>query len=463
MPASGLVSGPETGETLDGRYELCARVGSGGMAAVYRARDRLLDRDVAVKLFHPVLDDDDQSRQRRFAETRLLASLNHPSLVTLYDARVDGDDHPYLVMEFIDGPTLRERMADGPIPAREISDTAAALADALAVVHAAGIVHRDLKPSNVLLRPSVLPGGAASATLADFGIAYLLDSTRVTTPGTTIGTAAYLAPEQVRGEAPAPPADIYALGLMLMECLSGRHPFGGGTPQEMLASRVASTPRIPAGLSVGWRSLLVEMTAHDPADRPTAAQVAIRARALRDDDGMAAASAAIADHPTEPYTVDAPAPSGNPASGTAPHAALAPARRRRAQWSAAVVAVALCALLLAIGVVLPAIGVSPGGEAPTATAPRHAGMLVREAGPAADPSAPGTAVVDSGTAPAVVEEVAPSTAREPSADPGQGNGSNGGNGNGNNGNGNNGNGNGNNGNGNGSNGNGNGSNGGGKG
>ncbi|MGW9114297.1 serine/threonine-protein kinase [Microbacterium sp. NPDC055683] len=458
MPASGLVSGPETGETLDGRYELRARVGSGGMAAVYRARDRLLDRDVAVKLFHPVVDDDDQSRQRRFAETRLLASLNHPSLVTLYDARVDGDDHPYLVMEFIDGPTLRERMADGPIPAREISDTAAALADALAVVHAAGIVHRDLKPSNVLLRPSALPGGTASATLADFGIAYLLDSTRVTTPGTTIGTAAYLAPEQVRGEAPAPPADIYALGLMLMECLSGRHPFGGGTPQEMLASRVASTPRIPAGLSGGWRSLLIEMTAHDPAARPTAAQVALRARALRDDDeGMAVASAAIADHPTEPYTVDACAASdsGSTAPVAAPPAALGPARRRRARLSAAVVAVALCALLLAFGVILPAIGVSPGGEAPTATAPRHAGMLVRDTGPAAGPSAPGAAV-GGGTAPAVVEEVAPSTAPEPSADPGHGNGSNGGNtGNGNTGNGNGGNGNGNGNNGNGNNGNGN--------
>ncbi|MDN3310238.1 serine/threonine-protein kinase [Microbacterium oryzae] len=276
---SDLLNGPATGELLDGRYRLVSRVGAGGMATVYHARDELLGRDVAVKLFRP-MPDDPQSRQRRRAETQLLAALNHPSLVTLFDARVDEDDHPYLVMEYVDGPTLRDRMAAGPISRREIAETGAALADALAVVHDAGIVHRDVKPSNVLLRTAQLPGIAPSVTLADFGIAYLLDSSRITTPGTMIGTAAYIAPEQVRGEQPAPPSDIYALGLMLLEMLTGRHPFPAGTPQEVFALRLTGEPEIPADLGPQWRALLTAMTDREPDRRPSATEVADAARAL---------------------------------------------------------------------------------------------------------------------------------------------------------------------------------------
>jgi serine/threonine protein kinase len=382
---SDLLNGPATGELLDGRYRLVSRVGAGGMATVYHARDELLGRDVAVKLFRP-MPDDPQSRQRRRAETQLLAALNHPSLVTLFDARVDEDDHPYLVMEYVDGPTLRDRMAAGPISRREVAETGAALADALAVVHEAGIVHRDVKPSNVLLRTAQLPGIAPSVTLADFGIAYLLDSSRITTPGTMIGTAAYISPEQVRGEQPAPPSDIYALGLMLLEMLTGCHPFPAGTPQEVFALRLTGEPEIPTALGPEWRALLTAMTDREPDRRPSAIEVADAARALAaeetersadvdtasvdttqlgaaargtaDPGAVTAGTPAVADDATRPFPVEqsslaiaaARADSATPLSSFAGADDRAPSRRRALTITVgAVLAAVLVALALAIG------------------------------------------------------------------------------------------------------------------
>ncbi|WP_456286798.1 serine/threonine protein kinase [Microbacterium sp. JZ70] len=360
---SDLLDEPVTGEVLDGRYRLIARVGAGGMATVYRARDELLGRDVAVKLFRP-MPDDPQSRQRRLAETRLLAALNHPSLVTLFDAHVDEDDHPYLVMEYVEGPTLRDRMAAAPLSGREVAETAAALADALAVVHDAGIVHRDVKPSNVLMRAPKLPGITSAATLADFGIAYLLDSSRITTPGTTIGTAAYLSPEQVRGMQPAPASDIYSLGLMLLELLIGRHPFPSGTAQELFASRIAGEPEMPDELDPRWRVLLTAMTDRDPARRPTAREVAAAAREIAADpsEPLTPRSAAVHEQETRPFPVaqataplpSRPAPTAAIPLGTLQPPAVAAAPRRRPRRILAMVAVmtavALIALALALGV-----------------------------------------------------------------------------------------------------------------
>lgn len=268
---------PRTGELLGGRYRLVGQLGQGGMARVYRARDEMLGRDVAVKLFNAgAAEPADQAR--RLSETRLLAALSHPSLVTLFDAHVDGSDHAYLVMELIDGPTLRRRLdEEGAVDRIDVARMAADLAGALAVVHAAGVVHRDIKPSNVLLRPAGPTDPAAfRATLTDFGIAYLVDSTRVTTPGTLIGTAAYLAPEQARGESPVPASDIYTLGLLLLESLTGQRPFGSGTMHETLMARLTKQPEIPGSVGYEWKSLLTAMTAFDPASRPSAADVALR-------------------------------------------------------------------------------------------------------------------------------------------------------------------------------------------
>lgn len=149
---------------------------------------------------------------RNKSKTRVLASLNHHSLVTLFDAHLDSDDAAYLAMEYVDGPTLRSQIAQGAVDPAQVAAMTRDLAEALHVVHQAGVVHRDIKPSNVLLRPSHTQGGDYLATLADFGIVYLIDSTRITTPGALIGTAAYLSPEQVLGEPPAPASDIYSLG-----------------------------------------------------------------------------------------------------------------------------------------------------------------------------------------------------------------------------------------------------------
>ncbi|SDO77369.1 Protein kinase domain-containing protein [Microbacterium sp. ru370.1] len=273
------LSMPHAGDILGGRYVLVERIGAGGMGRVFRARDEVLRRDVAIKIFFTDRSDEAESL-RRMAEARALAALAHPSLVTLYDARLDTDDHVYLVMELIDGPSLQRRIEQGALATSEVAAIMADLAAALAVVHGAGIVHRDIKPSNVLLRPVRGTERGFEAVLADFGVAHLVDATRLTTPGTVIGTAAYLAPEQVRGEPPQPASDVYALGLLAIEALTRLHPFGGGSVQETLLARLARQPDVPSTLGYEWRSLLSAMTAHEPSARPSASEVAERAAAL---------------------------------------------------------------------------------------------------------------------------------------------------------------------------------------
>lgn len=268
-----------TGDILGGRYILRERLGSGGMGRVFRARDEVLARDVAIKIFHTDGGGEPEPL-RRMAEARALAALDHPSLVTLYDARLVGEEHVYLVMELITGPSLQRRIEERAIPAGELAGILNDLAGALAVVHDAGIVHRDVKPSNVLLRPLYGSTRDAEAVLADFGVAHLIDATRLTTPGTVIGTAAYLAPEQVRGEAPQPASDVYALGLLAIEALTRLHPFGAGSLQETLLARLARQPQLPRDLSPAWRALLAAMTAADAGVRPSAASVAESAAEL---------------------------------------------------------------------------------------------------------------------------------------------------------------------------------------
>jgi serine/threonine protein kinase len=267
------------GELLDGRYRLERPIGAGGMATVHLATDEVLGRQVAVKLFRPGTTDATDGA-RTASETRLLASLNHPALVTVFDARVVTGDGSYLVMEHVDGPTLSQRIARSPLPPSEVATMAVDLAEALHTVHAARVVHRDIKPSNVLLRPTSLPHQEYRAKLADFGIAYLIDSTRMTAPGSLMGTVAYLSPELVRGADPATPADVYALGLVLLEALTGRRAYPQTTTHESLMARLNASPVIPGELGYGWKSLLTAMTASDPAQRPTALEVATTVRTI---------------------------------------------------------------------------------------------------------------------------------------------------------------------------------------
>ena len=350
----------------DDRYELGPALGRGGMADVVRAHDRLLDRDVAVKLLRKV---DPADRARFETEARLLALLNHPNIVTVLDAGVDGAS-PWLMLELVEGATLDVLLADGPVDGARLAPIGGQLAAALAHAHSHGVVHRDVKPSNVLV------AAGDRVKLTDFGIARLAGSeASLTLTGQTIGTAAYLAPEQVTGDAIGAPADVYSLGLVLLEALTGRREYEGAAVEAAMA-RLQRSPLIPTSLPTGWAGLISTMTARQPADRPTAAAVAGRLRALA---GRPAGAAPVQD----------------PSTTTASLPVLADTRRRRRTpmvVGLAVVAglVLAAALRLAGGAgdapasagSMPS-GVATGGSAPTAS-PRGT--------PSASPSATPRAV-----------------------------------------------------------------------
>jgi tRNA A-37 threonylcarbamoyl transferase component Bud32 len=252
-----------------GRYELHRLLGSGGVADVHEATDSRLDRAVAVKLLREATASE-TDRARFLAEARLLARLSHPRLVRVLDAGVDRD-RPFLVLELVRGSTLADALGE-PLPPARVAQLGADIASALDHVHTAGVIHRDVKPGNVLIDAD------GTAMLADFGIARLVDDTRHhTRTGHVVGTVAYLAPEQVAGEPVTTAVDVYALGLVLLEALTGARPYTG-TSVEMAFARLSHAPEIPTTLPVPWRELLAAMTARDPRDRPTAAQVAMRLR-----------------------------------------------------------------------------------------------------------------------------------------------------------------------------------------
>ena len=263
-----------TADILGGRYRLGAVIGRGGMASVYTARDENLGRDVALKLFAPQSADADELK-RQEAEIELLATLNHPSLVTLFDAgidsRVPGEPRPFLTMELIEGQDLRSRIRHSPVPLDELAVIGAGVADALAYVHNLGIIHRDIKPANILL-VQVRPGEPLRPKLSDFGIARIIDGTRLTATGTMVGTAAYLSPEQARGADLGAASDIYSLGLVLLECIKGAVEYPGSAVESAVA-RLHRAPLIPSGVPVEWARLLRSMTAVDPMERPTAAEL----------------------------------------------------------------------------------------------------------------------------------------------------------------------------------------------
>ncbi|MDN3937753.1 serine/threonine-protein kinase [Arthrobacter sp. YD4] len=263
-----------TAEILSGRYRLGEVIGRGGMASVYTARDENLGRDVALKLFAPQASDADELRRQQ-AEIELLATLNHPSLVTLFDAgtdtRVPGEPRPFLTMELVDGQDLRTRIRHSPLSLDEVAVIGAGLADALAYVHSLGIIHRDLKPANVLL-VRTRPGEPLRPKLTDFGIARIADGTRLTATGTMVGTAAYLSPEQARGADMGPASDIYSLGLVLLECIKGTVEYPGSAVESAVA-RLHRAPAIPDDMPAAWAGLIRAMTALDPLERPAAADL----------------------------------------------------------------------------------------------------------------------------------------------------------------------------------------------
>ncbi|MER7660181.1 protein kinase [Streptomyces sp. NPDC096193] len=294
-----------TANVLAGRYRIDALAGRGGAADVYRGLDLRLRRPVAVKVFRPGADPE---MEERFAEEALLlARLRHPNLITVYDTgHHEGSD--FLVMELVQGVTLRRRIASGPRPLSWVCRFGAALAGALTHVHAAGIVHRDVKPGNILLDAEDRP------YLTDFGISRMLDTPSHTDPGALIGTAAYLSPEQVLGKGAGTAADIYAMGLVLLECLKGELEYTGA-PLEAAIARLHRPPVLPPSLPGEMASLLTAMTSVDDAERPDA------------DECAAALESQRVDPPRVPSAAPAPRRFGVRSLGTEGHRNGLPSRR----------------------------------------------------------------------------------------------------------------------------------------
>jgi serine/threonine protein kinase len=256
-----------------GRYELLGTLGHGSFATVYRARDPLLEREVALKVLLPHLCTEPEDRQRFLAEARALAGLHHPNIVTVFEAGEEAGT-PYFAMELVEGKTLAELIAaHGAFPFDRALGLLRDLAAALDAVHAASLVHRDVKDSNVLLEPS------GRAVLMDFGIALSTRRTRLTQLGYGMGTPETAAPEQIRGEAVGPPADIYALGILAYQVLCGLLPFTGDVAHVLYAQAhlpppplCAANPALPPHVCAAVEAAL----AKDPARRPPSAGAFLR-------------------------------------------------------------------------------------------------------------------------------------------------------------------------------------------
>ncbi|WP_426184918.1 protein kinase domain-containing protein [Microbacterium sp. TWP3-1-2b2] len=343
---------PATEMLLDGRYRLGPCLGRGGMAVVYRAEDTILGRTVAIKLLGQA-DQPSPDTARVRSETTVLASLNHPSLVTLYDARLDPGHAQYLAIEYVDGPTLASRLSHGPMSEAETASLACDLSEALQVVHDAGIIHRDVKPSNVLLAPNSRREAGWTAKLTDFGIAFSLGDPRVTSPGIVVGTAAYMAPEQVRGADLTPAVDIYSLGLVLIEALTGEPAFPVTGKVQTALRRLTDSPVIPDSVDPSWGTLLARMTRADPKERPSARDVAEAAAFLSADVPLQRRSAAPSARPSAvPAMASGVATTGPTQQITAVGPPPAPRRRATRKMRAGalgVMAVVAAAMIAVVG------------------------------------------------------------------------------------------------------------------
>ncbi|BFV60533.1 hypothetical protein KCMC57_up56370 [Kitasatospora sp. CMC57] len=268
------------GTVLGGRYALTERIGGGGMGDVWRADDQVLERQVAVKVLHTALMEDEQFAERFRREARLLAALSHPGIVDVHDygERTDGPDDQgaYIVMELIDGRPLHVVLEeDGPLPAERALGLLAQALDALHAAHQQDIVHRDIKPSNLMIRAD------DRVAVTDFGIARAAASTKITASHAVLGTALYMAPEQAEGAATTPLSDLYSIGVVCYELLTGQVPFGGESVFEIVIKHVREpAPGLPPSFSPAVRQFVATALAKQPEHRyPDAATMAAAARA----------------------------------------------------------------------------------------------------------------------------------------------------------------------------------------
>ncbi len=279
--------GVQTGDTL-GPYQILGLLGAGGMGAVYRARDTRLERDVALKVILPGSNSDPLSRRRLLNEAKAASALNHPHVVTVYEAASAGDTD-YIAMEYIAGETLAHRIARGPVPLAEALNLCLQVGEGLVAAHGAGFLHRDLKPANIMITPD------GRAKILDFGLARRIISAPVvametvsiglTMPGVVMGTLAYMSPEQARGEEPGPASDVFSWGAVLYETLCGDRPFGGKTELDLYHQVCYKEPVPPAerrrDVPAAVSALTMRALAKEPADRfPNMSSAIAELRAL---------------------------------------------------------------------------------------------------------------------------------------------------------------------------------------
>ena len=260
---------PSAGALLAYRYRLIALLETGGMAQIWRADDELLGRPVALKLPADSTAGSAAVLHAAWKEARTAARLSHPAIAAVHDyqeaVRPDGSIAPFVVMELLDGETLAARLDRAPMTWREAARVAAGVADALAAAHAGGVVHRDIKPGNVMLT-------STGVKILDFGISATTGEPDNDETGSTFGTPAYVAPERFDGRPAEPATDMYGLGVLLFEMVTGQPPYPVDTWEELAEARAAGPAELPSELPAAFRRLVSRCLAHEPDRRPTAAE-----------------------------------------------------------------------------------------------------------------------------------------------------------------------------------------------
>ena len=342
------------GSVVDNRYDIVRTLGSGGMGEVYLARDRTLCRDVALKILKSQYAGDRESAERFKREALSAARLSHPSIVQVYDRGDTADGAHYIAMEYVPGGTLKERITEeGPLDARLAASYGYQVAEALGAAHAKGIVHRDIKPQNVLI---TAPG---QAKVADFGIARAASaaSDSHTKTGTVMGTAGYMSPEQALGRPATPKSDLYSLGVVLYEAVTGELPFTAENPIAVSMKHVNETPLPPTEINPevpeGMNAVIVKLLSKDPEDRYPDSE-ALAEDLWRVRRGLATATVGTEEARTVETPLRKPAP-------TTRRAAAAPARRKRSRAPFLLAALLLLLGLLGMGWAL-AQGIGSGGD-----------------------------------------------------------------------------------------------------
>ncbi|HYX86103.1 MAG TPA: serine/threonine-protein kinase [Gaiellales bacterium] len=330
--------------TAIGRFRIDATLGRGGMAVVYLAHDTELGRPVALKLLADHAAEDDAFRARFAREARIAARLSHPNIVPLFDAG-EHDGRPFIVMEYVKGETLADTLArEGRLPPDRVVDIGRQCCAGLAFAHDAGLVHRDVKPQNLLVtRDGVVK-------IADFGVAWALDQTRLTLTGSIVGTARYLAPEQTGGDQITPAADVYALGVVLYELLAGRAPHEGGSlPELVIAKRnqeVAPLRTLRADVPATLDAAVLACLSVSPGERPAADALAGR---LARERGIGSDSATRPHAHRHERTVLIDVPTRvRPHAGTTQPWQARPARRRRTRRLLAAALMATAGVVAAV-------------------------------------------------------------------------------------------------------------------